>query len=85
MLGIALQKSTLGGLQARRHVFKSGPADVKASGEGTSAGGESTRGGIPLSEGGSRKFLIYGCLYVRFGPDFQPSWADLEQATLTYP
>ena len=31
--------------QARRHVFKSGPAEVKASGEGTS--GESTRGGMP--------------------------------------
>ena len=56
--------------QARRHVVKSGPAEVRASAEGTSKG-ESTRGGIPpllWGFGGSppRKFLIYGCLYVRF-------------------
>ena len=32
--------------QARRHIVKSGPAEVRASAEGTSEG-ESTRGGIP--------------------------------------
>ena len=31
-------------VQARRHVFKSGPAEVRASAEGTSMGGESTKG-----------------------------------------
>ena len=45
--------------QARRHGFKSGPAEVRASAEGTSVGehergGGSTRGGNPPSRmGGS--------------------------------
>ena len=34
--------------QARRHVLKSGPAEVRASAQGTSEG-ESTRGVFPLS------------------------------------
>ena len=56
--------------QARRHVIKSGPAEVRARAEGTS-GGEHERGYPPSCKGGlggspPRKFLIYGCLYVRF-------------------
>ena len=52
------------------HVFKSGPAEVRANAEGRS-GGEHGRGYSPSRKGGSggsppRKFLIYGCLYVRF-------------------
>ena len=60
--------------QARRHVVKSGPAEVRASAEGTSARvrGGAREGVFPLlvrvGVGGSppRKFLTYGCLYVRF-------------------
>ena len=62
--------------QARRHVIKSGPAEVRASVEGTS-GGEHEWGYPPLARG---DFFIYGCLYVRFycilgafWPEFQPS------------
>ena len=59
-------------------------------------GGESTRRGVPLSEGGfggspPRKYLLIGCLYVHFnafwmsfGPEFLLSWAVSEQATLAY-
>ena len=56
--------------QARRHVFESGPAEVRASAEDKS-GGEHEKGYSPSRKGGSgdlptRNFLIYGCLYVRF-------------------
>ena len=38
--------------QARRHVFKSGPAEIRASAEGTSGGrGEHERGYPPLLRG----------------------------------
>ena len=47
--------------QARRHVVKSGPAEVRASGEGTSEG-ESTRVGIPPS----RKGVFGGISPVKF-------------------
>ena len=40
-------------MQVRQHVFKSGPAEVRASAEGTS-GGEHER------------WFLFGCLYVRF-------------------
>ena len=57
-------------IQARRHVFKSGLAEVRTSAEGTS-GGEHERGSSPSRKGGfggspARKFLVYGCLYMRF-------------------
>ena len=37
-------------MQARRHVFKSGPAEVRTSADGTS-GGEHERGSPPLVRG----------------------------------
>ena len=57
--------------QARRHVFKSGPAVFRASAEGTSGGGEHERGCRPSRKGGSgdlprEKLCIYGCLYLHF-------------------
>ena len=69
-------------MQARRHVVKSGPAEVRASAEGTSEG-ESTRGGIFLLVMGVRgispekifdlwfplcTFLMhFGSVFSRFG------------------
>ena len=39
-------------MQARRHVVKSGPAEVRASAEGTSEGGEHEMGYSPSRKGG---------------------------------
>ena len=60
--------------QARRHIFKSGQAEVKAIrnkwegvstkyDEGVSAPSPSYKGGSGISP---EKILIYNCLYVRF-------------------
>ena len=56
--------------QACRHVFKSGPAEVRECGE-CKSGGEHKRGYTPSRKGGlgdlpREFFLIYGCLYVLF-------------------
>ena len=45
---MACRKKSGQTVQARRHVVKSGPAEVTASAQGTSEG-ESTRGVFPLS------------------------------------
>ena len=28
---------------------------------------------------------VFNAFWMHFGPEFQPSWADLEQAALAYP
>ena len=79
-------------IQARRHVLKSGPAEVRASSEGTTEG-ESTRGDIPPVVSEVRgipptKFLIMVasmCVFNAFWISFQSSWADLLRAALAYP
>ena len=45
-------------MQARRHVFKSGPAVVRVSSEGTS--------GVGVEGAQEGAFLISGCLCGRF-------------------
>ena len=80
-------------LQARRHVLKSGPAEVRASTEDTSRG-RAGEGVIPPLVRGVRGispeiFFIYGCLYVRFlfdlGQNFSRLGLIFEQAALAYP
>ena len=67
--------------QARRHIFKSGPAEYRALAEGTS-GGEYERGMAPLVRGirgiSLEKILIMGaseCVFYAFwmclGPEFK--------------
>ena len=62
-------------MQARRHVFKGGPAEVRASAEGTS-GGEHEKGYAPSRKGGSPprfffKFMVASmCVLMHFGRNF---------------
>ena len=56
--------------QARRHVFKSGPAEVRASAEGTS-GGEHERGRVsPSRKGGSASGEHFRVIYTPLHPTF---------------
>ena len=83
ILSILVIKNVIFWQQARRHVVKSGPAEVRVSAEGTSEG-ESTRGGIPPLVRGVRgispeKFFdlwLPLCAFLMHFGCFQPSWAD---------
>ena len=79
-------------LQARRHALKSGPVEVRVSAEKARVWGESTRGGNTSLVRGVRGispekifdlWLPLCAFLMHFGPEFQPSWADL--AAFAYP